>query len=73
MLYVLLVLVVALALVSGVEYALLRIARAERKADVAKLRDENIKLTRKCKALCKENEELSKRMVRLDNVKEGLS
>lgn len=47
MLYVLIGLVVVLALVSGVEYAMLRVANAEHKAEVAKLKYANLVLARK--------------------------
>ena len=73
MLYVLLSLVVALALVSGAEYAMLRIVKAERKAEVAELKNTNYSLTKKCMFLSEENKELSARMVSLEGIKEGLS
>lgn len=47
MLYVLLILVVALAMVAGAEYAMLRVAKAEHKAEVAKLRYANMVLARR--------------------------
>lgn len=61
MLYILVGLVVVLAMVSGVEYAMLRVANAEHKAEVAKLKYANIALARKLESLKK-----------LNNVKEGL-
>ena len=62
MLYVLLILVVALAVVAGAEYAMLRVANAEHKAEVAKLRYANIVLARKLESHNK-----------LNGIKEGIS
>ena len=61
MLYVLLILVVVLAMVAGAEYAMLRVAKAEHRAEVAKLRYANIVLVRKL-----ENHN------KLNSVKEGI-
>ena len=73
MMYVLVGLVVGLALVSGAEYAMLRVARAERRAEVAELKRENRNLKDKCDVLSEKNKELSARMVRLESIKEGQS
>ena len=72
MLYVLLILVVVLALVSGAEYAMLRVAKAERRAEVAELKNANHTLGDKCKALCKDNAKLAERIARMESVEEGL-
>ena len=61
MLYVLLILVLALAVLVGAEYAMLRVAKAEHKAEVAKLKYANTILERKL-----ENHN------KLNGVKEGL-
>lgn len=61
MLYVLLILVVALALVSGAEYAMLKLNNAEYRAELAKLTCKNAELERKIKE-----------MSRLNGVREGL-
>ena len=61
MLYVLIGLVVVLAMVSGAEYAMLRVSSAERKAEVAKLKYANIVLARKLESYNK-----------LNGVKEGI-
>lgn len=71
MLYVLIGLVVVLALISGAEYAMLRVARAERRAEVAELKTANKNLAEKNKVLCDKNKELAERMVRLENIKEA--
>lgn len=71
MMYVLIGLVVVLALISGAEYAMLRVAKAERRAEVAELKTENRKLKDKCDSLCNRNKELAERMVRLESIKEG--
>lgn len=47
MVYVLLVLVVALALIAGAEYAMLRVVKAEHKAQIATLKCANVTLARK--------------------------
>ena len=60
MLYVLLVLVVVLALISGAEYAMLRFMRATHKAEVMALKHLNVSLERKADRLSK-----------IINVKEG--
>lgn len=73
MLYILLVLVVVLALVSGFEYAELRVVRAERKAEVADLKEANHILADKCDYLLNRNKELSSRMEKLNSIKEGLN
>lgn len=65
MLYVLIGLVVVLALVSGAEYATLRVVRAERKAQVAELKSANKTLTDKYI-------ELQTRMIKLESIKEGI-
>jgi hypothetical protein len=62
MLYVLLILVVALAMVSGVEYAMLRVAKAEHKAEVARLKYANVILARKIESHNK-----------LNSIKEGVN
>ena len=62
MLYVLLTLVVALALIVGAEYAMLMLNNAEYRAELAKLRCKNAELERKVKDLS-----------RLNSVKEGLN
>ena len=61
MLYVLLILVVVLALVSGAEYAMLKLNNAEYRAEIAKLNCKNKELERKLAD-----------MSRLNNVREGL-
>lgn len=61
MLYVLVGLVVVLAMVAGVEYAMLRVANAESKAEVARLKCANFTLAKKLESLKK-----------LNAVKEGL-
>lgn len=71
MMYVLIGLVVVLALVSGAEYAMLRVARAERKAEVAELKAANKNLAEKYQVACEKNKELCARMVRMENIKEG--
>ena len=71
MMYVLIGLVVVLAIISGAEYAMLRVAKAERRAEVAELKTANRQLTDKCNALCNRNKELADRMVRLESIKEG--
>lgn len=73
MLYVLLILVVVLALISGVECALLMVSKAERRAEVAELKNANHNITRKCKALLEEKTALEERLARMDRVKEGLN
>ena len=62
MLYVLLILVVVLAVLVGAEYAMLRVAKAEYKAEVAKLRYANIVLARKLESHNK-----------LNGIKEGIN
>lgn len=62
MLYVLLSLVVALALVSGAEYAMIKVYNAEYRAEIAKLRGKNSELENK---VC----ELS----RINSIKEGIN
>ena len=71
MMYVLIGLVVGLALVSGAEYAMLRVARAERKAEVAELKRYNRDLKDKYEIVCEKNKEICTRMVRLESIKEG--
>ena len=71
MMYVLIGLVVVLALVSGAEYAMLRVANAERRAEVAELKRANREYKEKCEMLCEKNKELCARMVRLESIKEG--
>ena len=61
MLYILIGLVVVLAMVSGAEYAMLRVARAEHRAEVAQLKHANIVLAKKL-----ENHN------KLNSIKEGL-
>lgn len=73
MLYVLLILVVVLALVSGAEYAMLRVARAEHRADVAELKNTNNTITEKCKVLADKNKVLCERIEKMDSIKEGLN
>ena len=62
MLYVLLILVVTLALVSGALYAMLKLNNAEYRAELAKLSCKNKELERKLMDIS-----------RLNNVKEGLN
>lgn len=62
MLYVLLGLVVALALVAGAEFAMLKVFNAEYRAEVAGLKLKNAELERKIKDTS-----------RLSGVKEGLN
>ena len=62
MLYVLLTLVVALALIAGAEYAMLMLNNAEYRAEIAKLRCKNAELERKVKDLN-----------RINSVREGLN
>ncbi len=73
MLYVLLILVVAMAVISGAEYAMLRVVKAERRAEVAELKNDNHNLTEKCRALCKENAKLTEHLARMENIKEGIN
>lgn len=61
MLYVLLILVVALALVSGAEFMMLKLNNAEYRAELARLTCKNAELERKIKE-----------MNRLNSVREGL-
>lgn len=72
MLYVLLALVVALALIGGVECALLMVVKAERRAEVAELKNTIHTISGKCRLLREENAELTERMARMDRVKEGM-
>ena len=72
MMYVLIGLVVVLALVSGAEYAMLRVARAERKAEVAELKYANDVLKRKLVAVVKENKEMADRIDKRNSLKEGM-
>lgn len=62
MLYVLLILVVVLALISGAEYAMLKLNNAEYRAELARLTCKNAELERKVKD-----------MNRLNSVREGLN
>ena len=62
MLYVLLTLVVVLALVSGAEFAMLKLNNAEYRAEMARLTYKNKELERKIAD-----------MSRVNNVKEGLN
>lgn len=62
MLYVLLILVVALALVAGAEYAMLKLNNAEYRAEMARLTYKNKELERKVEE-----------MNRLNNIKGGLN
>lgn len=62
MLYVLLILVVVLAMVSGAEYAMLRVAKADHKAEVATLKHANLVLARKVESFNK-----------LNDIKEGIN
>lgn len=73
MLYVLIGLVVVLAMVSGAEYAMLRVARAERKAEVATLREANHVLTDKCDFLYNKSKELTAQIERMAAIKEGIN
>ncbi len=73
MLYVLLILVVALALVSGAEYAMLRVAKAEHKVEVAKLKEENRNFADRFTYLLNRNKELSSRLEKLSSIEEGLN
>lgn len=73
MLYVLIGLVVVLALASGFEYAMLRVVRAERKAEVATLREANRVLSDKCDFLYNKNKELSAQIERMAAIKEGIN
>lgn len=73
MLYVLLILVVVLAGISGAEYAMLRVVRAERRAEVAELKNANYKISAKCRTLSIENAELTERFARMECVEEGLN
>ena len=61
MLYILLILVVVLALVSGAEYAMLKLNNAEYRAEIARLTFKNKELERKVLD-----------MSRLNGVREGL-
>lgn len=73
MMYVLIGLVVVLALISGFEYATLRVVRAERKAEVAELKNANYNIANKCRALSEENAVLTERLARMDNIKGGIN
>ena len=61
MLYILLILVVVLALVSGAEFMMLKLNNAEYRAELARLNCKNAELERKIVD-----------MSRLNNVREGL-
>jgi hypothetical protein len=73
MLYVLIGLVVVLALVSGAEYAMLRVARAERRAEVMELKEANRQIADKCAYLHDKNKELTAQMERMAAIKEGIN
>ena len=73
MLYVLLILVVALAMVAGAEYAMMRVAMAERRAEVAELREANRNLAEKNNHLINKNKELSARLGKMTEIKEVLN
>lgn len=73
MLYVLIGLVVVLAMVSGAEYAMLRVARAERKAEAAVLKEANRVLTDKNCYLLNKNKELNAQIERMAAIKEGIN
>lgn len=73
MLYVLIGLVVALALISGFEYAELRVVRAERKAELADLKEANSILADKNWFLRHQNKELASQLKKLGNIEEGLN
>lgn len=73
MLYVLLILVVALALASGAEYAMLRVAKAEHKVEVAKLNEANRVYADKLNYLLNKNKELDSRLEKLSSIEEGLN
>lgn len=62
MLYVLLILVVALALVSGAEFVMLKLNNAEYRAELARLNCKNAELERKVRDVS-----------RLNSVREGLN
>ena len=72
MLYVLIGLVVALALISGAEYAMLRIEKAEHKAEVAKLKADIVKCQQLAGDIGKLYAEAQDRLHRLENVREGI-
>lgn len=73
MLYILLTLVVALAVVCGAEYATLRVVKAEHEAEVAKHKEANRILGDKLEYLANENRELCNRMEKMNRIKEGLN
>ena len=73
MLYVLLSLVVVLALVSGFEYATIRVVKAERRAEVAELKQANFTIADKCRMLTKKNEELAERLAFMENMGEAIN
>jgi hypothetical protein len=73
MLYVLIGLVVVLALVSGFEYATIRMVKAERRAELAELKNGNLILADKCRMLAKKNDELSERLAFMENMGEALN
>lgn len=73
MLYVLIGLVVVFALISGFEYATIRVVRAERKAEVAELKNANYNIANKCRVLSEENAALTERLARMDNIKGGIN
>ena len=56
MLYILVILVVVLAAVCGAEYAMLRVAKADHRAEVASLKHANLVLARKLAKLNKFND-----------------
>ena len=56
MVYVLLVLVVALALIAGAEYAMLRVTKAEYETKIATLKCANVTLARKLESYNKFND-----------------
>ena len=73
MLYVLLSLVVTLALVSGFEYATIRVVKAERRAELAELKSGNLILAEKCRVLTKKNDELAERLAFMENMGEVIN
>ena len=72
MVYVLLALVVVLAIVCGAQYAVIKCLKAEYKAEVSTLKYAKAASERKALYMAGKNDELSKRLSRMNAVKEGL-
>lgn len=73
MVFVLLFLVVVLAMASGALYMMLKVAKAERREEVAELRNANLNIANKCRVLNEENDNLKARLERLESIKGGIN